>query len=74
MLGKAIREWLTGPGVGCRGSRLNQGYLHSDNTAFNPSGGHQPWALVVLEIAGDQIVAWNALQAGSIAVVGAGAG
>jgi RNA polymerase sigma-70 factor (ECF subfamily) len=61
---EAIRAWLLGRGCGCRGSRLVA-------TAANglPAFGqyrpgvdgapHQPWALVVLELSDDGILAWN---------------
>ncbi len=60
----AVRTWLLGRGSGCRGSRLIA-------TAANglPAFGqyrpgaegapHQPWALVVLELSDDRILAWN---------------
>ena len=58
-----IRRWLLGRGAECRGSRL----LSTDacgSPAFGqyrsaPDGGHQPWALIVLEFAGGRITAWN---------------
>ncbi len=61
---EAIRAWLLGRGSGCRGSRLVA-------TAANglPAFGqyrpgldgapHQPWALAVLELSDEGIVAWN---------------
>jgi RNA polymerase sigma-70 factor (ECF subfamily) len=60
---EAVRAWLVGRGSVCRGSRLVPtaacgspafGQYHPD-----PAGGYKPWALVVLEIAGDRIGAWN---------------
>jgi len=59
----AIRAWLLGRGAGCRGSRLIPtracgspafGHYHP-----SPGGGHQPWALIVLELSVDRIAAWN---------------
>lgn len=62
---EAIAGWLLGRGSGCRGSKLVP-------TAANglPAFGHykpagpgeplRPWALLVLEIQGDRIAAWNA--------------
>jgi RNA polymerase sigma-70 factor, ECF subfamily len=59
----AIRAWLLGRGIGCRGSRLVPTaacgspafgqYRHGSDGTF------QPWALVVLELGRDQIAAWN---------------
>ena len=58
-----IREWLLGRGAGCRGSRLVPTQA-SGAPSFGqyrpaPSGGHAPWALIVLELEGDRIVSWN---------------
>lgn len=55
----AIRAWLLGPGAPCRGSRLVR-TAACDSPAFgqyrpSPEGGHRPWALIVLELAGDRI-------------------
>jgi len=60
----AIRGWLLGPGEKCRGSRLVRveacgspsfaQYRRDDS-----NGGHQAWALIVLELADDRIAAWN---------------
>jgi RNA polymerase sigma-70 factor (ECF subfamily) len=59
-----IRNWLLGRGAGCRGSRLLPTFA-SGVPSFGqyrpaPDGGHQPWALIVLELDGDAIGAWNA--------------
>ena len=60
-----IRAWLLGRGIGCRGSRLVPTSA-CGSPAFGqyrprgPSRNHQPWALIVLELAGEQIAAWNA--------------
>jgi len=59
----AVRKWLLGVGSGCRGSRLLP-TAACGSPAFgqyraNPEGGHKPWALVVLELSGDQIAGWN---------------
>ena len=58
-----IRTWLLGRGAGCRGSRLISTRA-SGSPSFGqyrpaPGGGHQPWALIVLEIMDDRIAAWN---------------
>ena len=55
-----IAAWLLGPGNECRGSRLLPTSANG-GPAFgqyrpNPAGGHLPWALVVLDVSGDQIV------------------
>ncbi len=59
----AVRGWLLGRGCGCRGSRLLP-TAACGSPAFgqyrpDPRGGHQPWALVVLELAGDRIASWT---------------
>lgn len=61
----AIRAWLLGRGIGCRGSRLVPTSA-CGSPAFGqyrpggPDGKLQPWALIVLELTGDHIAAWNA--------------
>jgi RNA polymerase sigma-70 factor (ECF subfamily) len=59
---EAIRAWLVGPGVGCRGSRLVP-TAACGSPAFGQyrsgSDGFLPWALIVLELSGDRIAAWN---------------
>lgn len=60
----AIRAWLLGRGIGCRGSRLVPTSA-CGSPAFGqyrpggPDGTLQPWALIVLELTGDHIAAWN---------------
>src|SRR5688572_23646399 len=59
----AIRAWLLGRGSVCRGSRLIP-TAACGSPAFGqyhpaPGGGYQPWALIVLELSGDRITAWN---------------
>jgi RNA polymerase sigma-70 factor (ECF subfamily) len=54
----AIRAWLAGRGAGCRGSRLVPAAA-CGGPAFGqyrpaPEGGHRPFALIVLEVAGDR--------------------
>ncbi|HEU4689340.1 MAG TPA: sigma-70 family RNA polymerase sigma factor [Vicinamibacterales bacterium] len=61
---ETIRAWLAGRGAGCRGSRLVPTQA-SGAPAFAqyrpaPDGGHVPWSLIVLELDGDRIAAWNA--------------
>lgn len=60
----AIRGWLLGRGIGCRGSRLiptaacaSPAFGH-----YHPAGAdglRHPWAIIVLELTGDKIAAWN---------------
>ena len=57
---EAIADWLAGRGAGCRGSRLLPTAGASGAPAFaqyRPSqqGGHDAWALIVLELSGDGI-------------------
>lgn len=61
---EAVRGWLLGRGAACRGSRLLPAPSASGAPAFgqyrrSPAGGHAPWALVVLELAGDRIAGWT---------------
>jgi RNA polymerase sigma-70 factor (ECF subfamily) len=56
-----IFAWFVGPGAGCRGSRVIPTMAANGSPAFgqyrpSPSGGHDPWALQVLEIADGRIV------------------
>jgi len=55
----AIRKWLLGRGVGCRGSRLVP-TAACGSPAFGqyrpaPDGGHRPWSLTVLDVTGERI-------------------
>ncbi len=55
--------WLLGTGAGCRGSRLVP-VMANGSAAFgqyraSPAGGHEPWALQVLEISDGRITALN---------------
>lgn len=58
-----IRGWLLGRGAGCRGSRLVPtaacGSPAFGQYRVSADGGHCPFALVVLELAGDRIAGWN---------------
>jgi RNA polymerase sigma-70 factor (ECF subfamily) len=59
----SVKQWLLGKGAVCRGSRLISTNA-SGSPAFgqyhaHPDGGHQPWALIVLEVADGSIVGWN---------------
>jgi len=61
-----IRKWLLGRGAGCRGSRLiptaacgSPAFAQYRPGAPGGGPGYHPWALIVLELAGDRIVGWN---------------
>ncbi len=59
-----IRRWFLGTGIGCWGSRLIP-TVANGSPAFgqyrpSPQGGHEPWALQVLEISAGRILAMNA--------------
>ena len=54
-----IRTWMLGPGEGCRGSRLiptsacgSPAFAHYRR---NQEGGHKAWALIVVDLTGDEI-------------------
>jgi RNA polymerase sigma-70 factor, ECF subfamily len=56
-----IFAWWFGPGIGCRGSRVIPTQTANGSPAFgqykpSPDGGHEPWALQVLELSGRRIV------------------
>jgi len=58
-----VRGWLLGTGSVCRGSRLVP-VQASASPAFaqyhlTADGAYQAWALIVLELDGDRISAWN---------------
>lgn len=62
---EAIRAWLLGRGCGCRGSRLvptaANGLPAFGQYRPGPGGRpHEPWALIVLELSGQGVAAWNA--------------
>ena len=54
-----ITTWCLGPGIGCQGSRLLPIEANGSPAfaQYKPSagGGHEPWALQVLEISGNRI-------------------
>lgn len=58
-----IRAWLLGRGLGCRGSRLvptaANGLPAFGQYRLGADGVHRPWALAVLELAGERIASWN---------------
>jgi RNA polymerase sigma-70 factor (ECF subfamily) len=56
-----ILTWWFGPGIGCQGSRVVPTVAANGWPAFgqykpSPDGGHEPWALQVLELSGGRIV------------------
>lgn len=61
-----VLAWWTGPGAGCRGSRLVPAPAANGLPAFGqyrasgPGGRHEPWALQVLEIERGRIVGFTA--------------
>jgi RNA polymerase sigma-70 factor (ECF subfamily) len=60
----AVRAWLLGRGIGCRGSRLVPTAACASPAfgQYRPAGtagSLQPWALIVLELTGERIAAWN---------------
>jgi RNA polymerase sigma-70 factor, ECF subfamily len=61
---ESIRAWLLGRGSGCRGSRLVTtsacGSPAFAQYRVSANGGHEAWALIVLECADNRIVTWNA--------------
>jgi RNA polymerase sigma-70 factor (ECF subfamily) len=60
---EVIAAWLAGRGCGCRGSRLvptsANGLPAFAQYRPSPEGGHSAWALILLELRGDRIAAWN---------------
>ncbi|HEY2162231.1 MAG TPA: sigma-70 family RNA polymerase sigma factor [Solirubrobacteraceae bacterium] len=56
-----ILAWMVGPGIGCKGSKLLPAPNANGTVAFGqykPSesgSGHDPWALMVVELDGDRI-------------------
>lgn len=60
----SVRDWLLGPGVGCRGSRLipvdacgSRGF--AQYRAGEAPGTYQAWSLIVLELSDGLISGWN---------------
>jgi RNA polymerase sigma-70 factor (ECF subfamily) len=56
-----IFAWWLGPGIGCRGSRMIPVESANRSPTFgqykpSPDGGHEPWALQVLEVEDGRIV------------------
>ncbi|MEU6759197.1 sigma-70 family RNA polymerase sigma factor [Streptomyces sp. NPDC046685] len=62
-----IQAWLTGPAVGCRGSRLIPTTANGTPAfgQYRPSRdgtGYEPWALQVIEFSGNRITGINAFR------------
>lgn len=62
-----IQAWLTGPAVGCRGSRLipttaNGSPAFGQYRPRPDGGGFTPWALQVIEFSGDRITGITAFR------------
>ena len=60
-----VRDWLVGPGCGCRGSRLipvkaNGSPAFAQYRRGEAPGTYAAWALIVLELGEDRIAGWNA--------------
>lgn len=60
-----VLAWWTGPGIGCKGSRLvptvaNGMPAFAQYRASGPGGRHEPWALQVLEVGGGRITGFTA--------------
>ena len=60
---QTIRQWLLGPGCGCRGSRLVpvdvSGTRGFAQYRAGENGTHRAWALIILELAGGGIAGWS---------------
>ena len=55
-----ILKWWFGPGIGCQGSRVIPAISANGMPTYgqykpSPAGGHEPWALQVLELSGGRI-------------------
>jgi RNA polymerase sigma-70 factor (ECF subfamily) len=55
-----VLAWWFGPGIGCQGSRMIPVADANGSPAFgqykpDPDGGHEPWALQVVELSGGRI-------------------
>ncbi|MFG3425972.1 RNA polymerase subunit sigma-70 [Streptomyces californicus] len=62
-----IESWLTGPAIGCRGSRLvptvaNGSPAFGQYRPRTDGTGYEPWALQVLEFSGDHIASITAFR------------
>jgi RNA polymerase sigma-70 factor (ECF subfamily) len=55
-----VLAWWFGPGIGCQGSRVLPVGSANGSPAFgqykpSPDGGHEPWALQVVEFSGGKV-------------------
>src|SRR5207248_1572251 len=55
-----IFRWWFGPGIGCKGSRVLPAISANGMPTYgqykpSPQGGHEPWALQVIELSGGRI-------------------
>jgi RNA polymerase sigma-70 factor (ECF subfamily) len=55
-----VLAWWFGPGIGCQGSRVLPAMSANGMPTYgqykpSPNGGHDPWALQVLELSGGRI-------------------
>ena len=60
----SLRDWLLGPGSGCRGSKLipvaaNGAPAFAQYRAGETPGTYKAWGLIVLELDGDRVAEWN---------------
>jgi RNA polymerase sigma-70 factor (ECF subfamily) len=61
---ESVAAWLLGQGIGCKGSRLVVAPAANGTAAFgsyriDPAGGHTPFALQLIEVAGGRIVGFH---------------
>lgn len=61
---ESVRRWLRGPGAECEGSRLvpiaaNGSPAFAQYRRGAEAGTHRAWGVIVLELAGEEIVGWN---------------
>ena len=61
---EAVRDWMLGRGIGCRGSRLlptaaNGAPAFGQFRSSGPGLGFHAWGLVVLEVTGDRVTGIN---------------
>jgi RNA polymerase sigma-70 factor (ECF subfamily) len=61
---RAVRDWMLGRGIGCRGSRLlptaaNGAPAFGQFRSSGPGLGFHAWGLVVLEVTGDRVTGIN---------------
>jgi RNA polymerase sigma-70 factor (ECF subfamily) len=63
-----ISRWFVGQGIGCKGSRLvataANGSPAFGSYRIDPDGGFKPWALQIIDVAGDKIVGHHSFVVG----------